>query len=225
MRKIISLITFLSLACIMPAWAQSGGIEFGEKANVVKIGPKVGVGFTSMGQPNEADVYDGSGAGLVAGLAVKSRFGRATEDTRQGGTGLLGVGMELLYKKNEVKTVDGSNLSLGYFEIPVTLQFFPMTKSKMMNPLFIEAGLDFAFLTSKSPALLQVPSANLAYKTGDLKGGDVRIVAGFGYTVPKTSLDVGVRYYIGTSNLAGNFPCKQNTLEVSLAWLFKIASF
>ena len=73
--------------------------------------------------------------------------------------------------------------------------------------------------------MLTVASANIAYHTGDFKGGDLRLMLGLGYTIPDTSLDVNARYYLGTSDLAGNFNCKMNTLEVSFAWLFQIGKF
>ncbi|MBR4898046.1 MAG: PorT family protein [Prevotella sp.] len=226
MKKLIIAMTLLSIFGMMPTWAQSGdGFILKTKSNVVKLGPKVGLGFTSMGQPKEVDLVDGAGAGYSFGLAMKARLGRATKETLQGGTGILGFGLEMLYKQNKVNTIGEQNLSLGYLEIPLTLQLYPMSKSNMMNSFYVEVGPDFAMIASKSPDVLTVPSANLAYHTGDFKGGDLRIIAGIGYTIPKTSLDINARYYIGTSELAGNFPCKTNTLEFSLAWMFNIAKF
>ena len=63
------------------------------------------------------------------------------------------------------------------------------------------------------------------YATGDLKASDFRIPIGIGYTIPKTGLDINLRYYIGTSKLAENFSSKMNSLELSLAWLFKAGGF
>ena len=226
MRKLFATTVLLTVLGIMPVMAQSDdGVFIMEKANVVTLGPRLGATFTTMGQPAECDLYDGAGLGVSFGAALKTRLGRATKDTQQGGTGLLGFGLDLLYKQNTVKTIGSDDLSLGYFEIPVTVHVFPMVTSKFMNTFYVEAGPSFALVTSKSPALLSVPSANVSYHTGDFKGGDFRVVVGLGYTFPKTGLDVNARYYIGTSELAGNFPCKQNSLEVSLSWQFKIATF
>ncbi|MBR1414266.1 MAG: outer membrane beta-barrel protein [Prevotella sp.] len=226
MRKLFTTIVLLAMLGTMPVMAQSDGdFVILEKANVVTLGPRLGATFTTMSQPSECDLYDGAGMGVSFGAALKARFGRATKDTQQGGTGLLGFGLDLMYKQNNVKTIGSDDLSLGYFEIPVTLHVYPMVTSKFMNTFYVEAGPSLALLSSKSPALLSVPSANVSYHTGDLKGGDLRAVVGLGYTFPKTGLDINARYYIGTSELAGNFPCKQNSLEVSLSWQFKIATF
>lgn len=225
MKKIF-LMLFV-LAGIVPAMAQSDDNDEGgfyEKSNAIFLGPKLGATFTSMGQPKEVDLYDGSGFGISAGLQGKVRFGQATENS-DGGTGFFGIGLELKYKQNKVKTIGSDDLSLGYFEVPVTAQVYPFAKKQALNGFYIEAGPDFSFLMSKSPDVLSVPSANIAYHTGDFKGGDVRLLAGIGYTLPGSSFEVNGRYYIGMSDLAGNFPCKQNTLEVSLSWLFKIGMF
>lgn len=227
MRKIITLLTFLTLFGSMPTWAQSGDddIVLHTKSNVVRLGPRIGVGFTSMTQPNEVNLYDKAGTGFSFGLSVKTRFGKATAETSQGGTGFVGFGLDVLYKQNKAKTIGEQDLSLSYIEFPLTLQVYPMAKSSAMNSFFIEVGPDFALITSKSPDVLTVNSANISYHTGDLKGGDVRVVVGLGYTIPTTSLGINARYYIGTSKLAGNFPCKMNTFELSLAWMFRIAKF
>ena len=227
MKKALLVLVSFAIFGVLSAMAQRDGDDdrYFQKSNVIKLGPKIGATFTSMGQPNEVDLYDGSGVGFSFGVALKTRLGRATEETRQGGTGLLGFGLEVLYKQNKVKTIGTQDLSLGYLEVPVTVQLFPMVKSNMMNSFYVEVGPDFSLIASKSPSVLNVPSANISYHTGDFKGGDLRVIVGLGYTIPKTSLDVNARYYIGTSELAGNFPCKMNTLEVSLAWMFRLAKF
>ena len=227
MKKTFLIFLSLTLFVVTPAMAQrddDGELLF-EKSNVIKLGPKVGATFTSMGQPNEVDLYDGAGTGFSIGAALRTRLGKATEETRQGGTGMWGFALDVLYKQNKAKTIGTQDLSLAYLELPLTVQLFPMAKSNMMNSFYVEAGPDFALVASKSPSVLNVPSANIAYHTGDFKGGDLRLVVGVGYTIPKTSLDVNARYYVGTKNLAGNFPCKMNTLEVSLAWMLRIAKF
>ena len=227
-------ILFVLLLSVTPIFAQSddGEMDFSKKenpfgkpkSNALFLGPKVGATFTSMGQPNEVNLYDGSGAGFSGGLSMKARFGKATENSI-GGTGFWGVGLELKYKENNVKTIGSDDLSLGYFEIPVMAQVYPFAKSKVMNSFYVELGPDFAGTLSKSPETLNVSSANISYKTGDLKGFDVRVMVGLGYTLPNTGLDINARYYLGTSELAENFPCKMNSVEVSLAWMFSIGKF
>jgi hypothetical protein len=234
MKKL--LILFVAILGVSPAFAQSDeGADFGSfvkpKKSAFFIGPKAGVTMSSMTQPNECDLYDGSGIGFSGGIAMKARFGRATENSIEG-TGMIGVGLELKYKQNAVKTVFGENLNLGYFELPVTLQFYPFLKSQAMNSFYLELGPSVGMLMSKSPDKLSVDinepypgTQTITYHTGGLKGFDVHPVFGLGYTIPNTGLDINARYYLGTSELAENFPCKMSTIEISISWLFKAAKF
>lgn len=244
MKKILFFIAALSLS--VPGFAQSDDgeddlISTGkEKSNAFFLGPKVGVTMTSMTQPDEGKLYDGSGFGFSGGVVLKARFGKASENS-VGGTGYFGAGLELKYKLNSVKTLgtdeggkENAKLSLGYFEVPVFVHIYPFAKSPSVNPLYVELGVAFAGTLSRSPKSLTLinPSDEYSLVTynidangSKLKGMDVRPFAGLGYTIPNTSLDINARYYIGTSELAKNFPCKMSTLEVSLAWLFNIGKF
>ena len=243
MKKILFFIAALSLT--VPGFAQS---DDGEeevvvtkvKKNVIFLGLKAGGTLTSMTQPKEGKLYDGSGFGFSGGLVLKTRFGRASENS-VGGTGYFAAGLELKYKLNSVKTLgtdesgkEKSKLSLGCFEVPVFAHLYPLAKSPSMNSLYVELGAAFAGTLSRSPKSLTLkdPSADYSQVTyyidandSKLKGMDVRPFAGLGYTIPNTGLDINARYYIGTSKLAGNFPCRMSTLEVSLAWLFNIGKF
>lgn len=238
MKKL--LILFVAILGVSPAFAQiEDDSDFGQlssnrfekpKSSAFFIGPKVGVTMTSMTQPEQCDLYDKSGIGFSGGIAMKARFGKATENSYEG-TGMFGVGLELKYKQNNVKTIASEgDLKLGYFEVPVALQFYPFVKSKIMNPFYIELGCSFAGTMSKSPDALTVNNPNedylyITYHTGDLKGFDVRGVAGIGYTIPGTGVDINARYYLGTSELAKNFTSKMNTVEVSLSYYFQLARF
>lgn len=235
MKKIITLLGLF--VAILPLMAQTDDGELvisnnsigTVKKNVFFVGPKIGATFTSMTQPEEGNLYDAMGIGFSGGAAAKLRFGQASENS-YGGTGIFGVGLELKYKQNIVKTTGSDKLSIGYFEIPVTAQLYPFYKSRGLNTLYIEVGVDMAFGLTASPDELSFSPDNgvynkVTYKTGDLKASDFRIPVGIGYTIPKTGLDINIRYYIGTSKLAKNFSSKMNTLEVSLAWLFKAGGF
>lgn len=241
--------TFFLLAALFsvaPMFAQSddgeGGftIETRGKSNAFFLGPKFGGTLNTMTQPNEGDLYKSSSIGFSGGLAMKARFGRASENS-VGGTGLIGVGIELKYRQSTVKTnainQDGkeeANLSVGYFEVPVYLQIYPFVKSRAMNTFYVELGASFAGTMSRSPQTLTLmnPNANLSSVTynvktdgSKLKGMDFRPLVGLGYTIPNTGLDLNARYYWGTSSLAENFPCKMNSFEFSVAWLFSIGRF
>lgn len=228
MKKL--LIFALALLSISPAFAQTDDDEFfsgsvspfrKSKNYGIFVGPRVGVTTTTMTQPAECALYDGAGIGFSGGAAMKIRLGRMSENS-DGGTGLLGFGLNLLYKLNNVNTIGDSKLSLGYFEVPVLVQLYPFYKNTKLNGLYIEAGVDVAGILSKSPDLLTVQTATnrIIYHTGDLKGGDLRIPVGLGYAF-RNGLDINLRYYIGTSELAENMACKMSTAELSLAWMFR----
>lgn len=231
------LLFIIAVLCSMSVQAQNDGsfgfIDEKPASNAIYVGPTIG-GIMTMtsGQPAGHDLFDGSGFGFTGGVAARARFGRATDNSLEG-TGMLGVGLEVKYKQHGVKTLGEDNLSLGYLEIPVTVQFFPFAKSATANGLYIEAGPDFALLMSKSPDVLRhnvnEPYPGLQaveYNTGDLKGGDLRIAMGLGYQFPELGLGINARYYLGMSELSKNaLPTKLNTVEVSLSWMFKVASF
>lgn len=235
----------LALAIAMPGFAQSddGEDDFvpsKEKSSAFFLGFKVGGTMTTMTQPDEGNLYDTSGWGFSGGLALKSRFGRASENS-VGGTGYFGVGVELKYLQNTVKTLgvdesgkENADLSIGYFDVPVYAQIYPFSKSPGLNPLYVELGAAFVGTLSRSPKTLTLnnPSEeyssvtyNLDTDNSTLKGMDVRPLVGIGYTIPNTGLDINDRYHFGMSELAGNFPCKLNTVEVSVAWLFNLGKF
>ena len=243
MKKTLFFIMALTLT--VPLFAQSDDgeeeiIPVKVKRNAFFLGPKVGGTITSMTQPDEGKLYDGAGFGFTGGLVVKARFGRASENS-VGGTGYFGAGFELKYKQNVVKTLgtdengkENANLSMGYFEAPIYAHFYPLPKTRGFNSLYVEVGIAFSGTLSRSPESLTLynPSADFSQVTynmnmegSKLKGGDIRPLVGIGYTIPRTGLDINLRYSFGTSKLAGNFPCKMNTLEFSLAWLFNIGKF
>ena len=233
MKKFLFLFAALMTATF--TFAQSddddifGGGTIKQKSNAFFFGPKAGAVFTTVSDPDDVKLSDGSGFGFSGGLAMKLRFGKAS-DASVGGTGLIGIGAELKYKLNKAKTVatdqdgeENADLSISYFEVPVYLHLYPFVKSSAMNAFYLEAGASFAGVMSPKPDKLYTGSNS--YATGDLKGFDVRPLVGIGLTFPNTGLDVNARYYIGTSNLAKNFECKMNSFEISLAWMFKVATF
>lgn len=238
-------LTLMALLSAMPMFAQSDdGEEIGNvvkaKDNAFFLGPKVGVTMSTMTQPDEGKLFDKSDIGCSAGMAFKARFGKATSNS-EGGTGYVGLGLELMYTQNKAKTIatdekgnENASLSMSYFEAPVSVQFYPLAKSNAMNHLYVELGVAFVGTLSRSPKTLTVeePSADYSQVTykldadgSKLKGLDVRPMAGLGYTIPGTGLDVNARYYLGMSKMAENFKSKMNTLEVSLSWMFNIAKF
>ena len=222
--------------------SRSATPSLAQKNHSFFLGVKGGIDISTMTQPDECNLYDAAGLGFNAGVVGKVRFNRATPNA-PAGTGLLGAGVELKYKQNTVKTIgtnekgeQNAKLSVGYFEVPVYVHVYPFYKSDVMNTFYVEAGPDFAGTMTRSPKSLTVetPGERITYNIEDgntkLKGMDVRIMAGIGYDYAiknekhETTNLVGVnmRYYIGTSKLAGNFNSKMNTLEISLSWMFNI---
>lgn len=245
MKKIILLIVGMLLGASSFAQSQAPGrtaqpVE-AHKNHAFYLGLKAGLDLTTMTQPKESKLYKAMGVGYSAGVVAKARFNSASPSA-PAGTGLLGLGIELKYKLNSVKTIGTSengkencDMNLGYFEIPLYLQLFPFYKSDAMNTFYFEAGPDFAILASKSPKTLSVFNTtpgvpSVTYDIGALKGGDVRVLVGLGYDFPiKNSnhvttnlIGLNARYYIGTSSLANNFKSKMNTFEISLSWMFGI---
>lgn len=243
MRKHLFFVLALTIA--LPGFAQSDDEEeyfppSKEKSNAFFVGPKIGGALTTMSQPNEGQLYDASAFGFTGGLAIKSRFGQATENS-VGGTGYFGIGVELKYLQNTVKTLgtddsgnENANLSVNYFNVPIYAQIYPFAKVPNLNTFYVELGLAFVGTLSRSPESLTLknPSSEYSWVTynfdtenSTLKGMDVRPLGGIGYTIPNSGLDINARYYLGTSSLAGNFPCKFNTLEISVAWFFNAGKF
>ncbi|MGN0213311.1 MAG: porin family protein [Muribaculaceae bacterium] len=259
MKKIFMLIV-AALLCASPMSAQrqgqsqtrrtgenrrSGNVVLAKKKHAFYLGVKGGLDLTTMTQPDECDLYDGMGMGFSGGLVGRVRFNPATP-TSAAGTGLLGAGLELKYKQNKVKTIGtdesgkaNADFSVNYFEVPVYLQVFPFYKTDNMNTFYIEVGPDFAGVMGRSPKSLTVGKTsgdfsqvtyNLDTDGSQLKGMDIRVMAGLGYDFAiknsnheTTSLiGINARYYLGTSKLAGNFNSKMSTMEVSLSWMFSI---
>lgn len=188
------------------------------------LGLRAGAGVSTMSEGDDLKLYDGSGMAFGGGIAANVRFGGKDSRNRPlDGQGLFGVGLELNYKSVSVKTLADEDLKLGYFEVPVMLQFYPMYSSKQLKNLYIELGATFAGTMSASPETLTYE--NVTYKTGDLKGFDVKPTVGLGYRFNKNSANDGfyinARYYLGTSELAGNFPGKVSSAEISIGYMFK----
>lgn len=240
MKKLFMLLAaFLTM---MPTFAETDSDQDfdkmgqGEsKKNVFSFGPKVGGTMTTMTQPDEGKLYDSPGFGFSAGLAFNFRFGQAYDGSAEG-TGFFGVGAELKYKMNSVKTLgrdesgkENANLTIGYFDVPIYAHIYPFAKTRNMNSLYVELGVSMAGTLSRSPESLTVtnPSEDFSKVTyyldtddSRLKGFNVSPIVGLGYKIPNTHLDISARYYLGINKLAGNFNSKMSTAEISLAWYF-----
>lgn len=266
--KKFNLILFSLFACIATANAQiegDGGDDgFGQsstkkttmtsgsalsKINVktkhynyeFSVGPRLGLGITSMSETDGMNIGNGGKMGFGGGLAANVRFGGSTGSRGEhlDGQGFFGIGIEFNYKQHSAKIVKNDDLSLGCFEIPIMLQLYPMYKSKQLKNLYIELGVTISTAISKKPDNLVFENnvdemfgnthhtlyEKTTYPTKDLKGMDVKATFGLGYRFRKLSANDGfylnARYYLGTSKLAGNFPATISSAEISIGYLFK----
>lgn len=216
MKKNFILLALLTCAINLFAQEKSESISFNDPIPTrpynISVGPKIGVNMSSMsGNPEGIDMGAKSGTGFNGGLAANIHFGRRTEASK-GGTGLFGAQIEAMYSQNKIKT-SSDDLTLNYLEVPVLLQYY------IMPNLNIEVGPTFASVIGRSPDRLDFDKAIIYTK--ELKGFDVKLSAGIGYRF-KCGLTTNARYNLGTSDLAGNLPCKVSTFQVSLGWMFKI---
>ena len=257
---------FLSLfACIASANAQIDGDDgFGQKPKSttktlsqgqsgkrisvktknynyeLSVGPRAGIGISTMSEGDDLNIYDGSGIAFGGGVAANIRFGGKDSRGRAlDGQGLFGVGLELNYKGLSVKTKPGDKLKLGYFEVPVLLQLYPCYNTKQLKNLYIEIGATVAGTLSKSPDNIKYSNTlhettgytthdlyeEWNYPTGEIKGFDIKPTFGIGYRFNKNSANDGfyasLRYSLGTSKLAKDFPGKINCAELTIGYLFK----
>lgn len=189
------------------------------------IGPRVGIGLAMASEGDNLKVTDGSSFGWDAGLALNMRYGDKDAKGRPlHGQGLFGVGLELNYANRAIKTIGSENLKLNYFEVPLLFQIYPLYKTTQLRNLFVEIGPTFSMMLSSSPNELNINN-NIFYSTGDFKGGDIKATIGLGWRFDRSAANDGLylnlRYNLGTSNLAGNFPCKVSTAELTVGYLFK----
>lgn len=190
----------------------------------VSVGVRAGVGFSSMSESDGFKFSDGMGTGFGGGVAANIRFGNKDSQGRPiYGQGLFGVGLELNFKQHSIKTLADDNLKLSNIEVPLMLQIYPGYKMRSLRNLYIEVGPSFTIPMSASPDVIKV--GKQLYPVGDLKAYDVKLAAGVGYRFSKGSANDGFyanfRYYLGTSKLAGNFPAKVGSAELSIGYLFK----
>lgn len=206
----------------------------------LSVGPRAGIGISTMSEGDGLNIYDGSGIAFGVGAAANIRFGGKDSRGRAlNGQGLFGVGLELNYKNLSVKTKPGDKLKLGYFEVPILFQLYPCYNTKQLKNLYIEIGATVAGTLSKSPDVIRYTNTvheTIGYTTHDLhedwvfptkeiKGFDVRPTFGVGYRFNKNSANdgfyVSLRYSLGTSKLAKDFPGKISCAELTIGYLFK----
>ena len=220
MKKVLfSLLTLFGLFCL------NANAQFGSSTDVAvrksPLTPGIGlkVGGTATQITGDLNSYtklgDGFGIDFEAGALFHLRFGSSKA---RNGKSPLALQAEVLYKRNKAKTTGDDDLLLSYLEIPVMLQLYPFNGKKYLDGLYLEVGPSFGVCLSSSPEEL-VLNTGMSLSTGKLKANDVRVGMGLGYRANK-GLGVNLRYYLGTSELAKNIPCKSSGLEFALSYTF-----
>ena len=185
-----------------------------KRKNVVSLGVTAGANYSSMSKYDPVDLGLKGGIGFQGGLVIAARFGKRTNGSDPG-TGIFGIQMEPSYVQHTIGT-NGDNIKLSYFEVPILLKFY------VTPNLNIEVGPNICGSLSSSPDYIE--EANTRIAIGDLKGFDFKVTAGVSYEL-KNGLYASLRYNLGTSDLAKNFPCKVSAASLTLGYKFNIFKF
>ncbi len=185
-----------------------------KRKNVVSFGFTAGANFSTMSKYDPVDLGLKSGIGFQGGIVLAARFGKRTKASDPG-TGIFGIQMEPSYVQHTIGT-NNEDLKLSYLEVPILLKFY------VTPNLNIEVGPNICGSLSSSPDFIE--EANTRIATGDLKGFDVKACVGVSYEL-KSGLYASLRYHLGTSDLAGNFPCKVSAASLTLGYKFNIFKF
>ncbi len=187
------------------------GDEIVPKPYALTLGPKVGINYSLAGNPDGMDLGIGGNIGLSGGVAANIRFGKRPL-TKFADTGRFGVQLEALYSMHSLKS-DIENINMNCYEIPLLFQWW------FAQDFCIEVGPTFTGAFSTTPKELKYN--NTIFQTQEINGNDIMLTLGAEYKSQK-GFNVSLRYNLGNSNLAGNFPTKVSTFSLGIGWLFSI---
>ena len=213
MKKLILFFAVAFVTIVANAQYEDSGIV-DKRTSAVHLGVKAGANISTMSKYDMVDLGQKSGFGFEGGLVLSARFGKRNRGADPG-TGVFGVQIEPTYAQHNVKT-DYDDIKLSYFEVPILLKFF------VTPNLNIEVGPNIAGTLSSKPEYVEAPNTRIA--TGDIKGMDVKVCFGVSYET-KEGLFASLRYNLGTSDLAGNFPCKVSAASLTVGYKFNIFKF
>lgn len=177
----------------------------------IGFGPKIGGGLAMATAPLSYDFDLKNGFTYQAGAAVNVYISHYRK-VKKSGIGRWGLEIEALYSSQSFNT--GANtMMLSCLEIPVLLQFY------IAPELQVEAGATPTKLLKVSPDNLQ--TGHVVANVGEMRGGDVKLSLGACY---KTAfgLALGLRYNLGTSELAESFHSKTSTAMFSVTYLLPL---
>lgn len=215
MFKRFTLLLFTLLSCHLlfsqDQWVWDLPTPTHEKGYSFAVGLKAGGGLSMGSDPTLYNIDINNGLAYQAGVALNLHFGRRHEQSPRG-TGWIGAQVEVLFGSRDIRSYSRT-LSLRCLEIPVLVQFYP-------TPSFaIEAGCTFVKTLKCVPEMLQLD--DMVFQTGGISGGDIMITLGLAYQL-SNGLSFGIRYNYGTSDVAGNFDCKTDSLLATIAYMFSI---
>lgn len=185
-----------------------------KRKNVVSLGVTAGANYSSMSKYDPVDLGLKGGVGFQGGLVIAARFGKRTNGSDPG-TGIFGIQMEPSFVQHTIGT-NSENIKLNYFEVPILLKFY------VTPNLNIEVGPNICGSLSSSPDNIEESNTRIAI--GELKGFDLKVTAGVSYEL-KNGLYASLRYNLGTSDLAKNFPCKVSAASLTIGYKFNIFKF
>lgn len=185
-----------------------------KRKSAVFLGIKGAANMSTMSKYDPVDLGLKSGFGFEGGIVMGVRFGKRTKAS-DAGTGMFGFQIEPSYVQHTIGT-ENEDIKLTCLEVPILLKIF-------LTPNFnIEVGPNISGTLSCKPDYLETSNTRIA--TGDLKSFDVKACIGVSYET-KEGLFASLRYNLGMSDLAGNFPCKVSAASLTLGYKFNIFKF
>lgn len=178
---------------VMAAMVLSSVCAFAQQAaGTVTLQPKVGLNVSTIGDNDWK-------AGFAAGAELQYQV-----------SGNLGLAVGALYSVQGFKTkdieiaghsVEGEKWNPGYINIPVTLNYYPVTG------LAIKAGLQPGFMVNKDDA-------------EGVKTFDLSIPVGLSYEYQNIVFDA--RYNIGVTKVADNWDHYNNVIQITVGYKFAL---
>lgn len=203
--KLFILMSVFSI-CYSSVFAQdiSIGVASKEKNVYCRLGIIGGLDLSKISNPGGID--SDFKAGFSIGAAFNMRFLKRNERS-SAETGILAIQPEIRYA-----SMGGNDLSLNYLMVPIMLQAYPLQK------WYIEAGPEIATLLSSSD---KYAKDAYVYNLSNLKSKDIMIGIGLGYC--SNGFSCGLRYNIGTSDLASNLPWKNTLIQINVGYCFSLS--